>query len=211
MKGLYDWGDAAANQDAKHAASFQRNHGAILDVLLRHVFSELPRGSRVLEIGSGTGEHVQLWARTLPELVFLPTEMTAEGKASVTAHCRGLPNVLPVSEVDLLANGDSQHERVDCVVAVNVFHVVAETAVQRFAAVCAGARVVAVYGAFTRNGAFNAPSNESFDAMLRKTNPAFGLRDVDTQLVPAMAAHGLALTAVHEMPANNYVLVFRAQ
>jgi SAM-dependent methyltransferase len=214
MKGMYDWADEDGAVGAKHSASFARNHAAILDVLRRDFFPTLKPGSRVLEVGSGTGEHVALWAQTYPELVFLPTEMTPEGRASTAAHCRELKNVvLPVAQLDLLGEGPVPAVLRSCeaVLAVNVFHVVAHEALQRFADICAGSAVVGVYGAFTRHGGqFNAASNEAFDATLRKTNPAFGLRDVETQVAPAMAAHGFRLTAVYNMPANNFLLVFRS-
>jgi hypothetical protein len=210
MRGLYDWGDGEAK---KTSASFARNHVVILEVLERAFFPLLERGARVLEVGSGTGEHVSLWARTHPELTFVPTEMTEDGKRSTSAHCAGLRNVLPVGELDLLGEGAVPDAlRCEGVLVVNVFHVVAKEALERFADACKGSRVVAVYGPFTRHcGQFNAASNESFDATLRNTNPSFGLRDVEADVVPAMAARGLALTAVHDMPANNFLLVFRQQ
>lgn len=53
-----------------------------------------------------------------------------------------------------------------------------------------------------------APSNAEFDAMLKKTNPEWGLRNL--QDVEAEAGkNGLKLIKVVPMPANNFSVVFQ--
>jgi hypothetical protein len=64
-----------------------------------------------------------------------------------------------------------------------------------------------LYGAFRRDGVHNSPSNETFDAGLRRDNPEWGVRDT-ADLKKLGAANGLRLAELIEMPANNAMLVF---
>jgi tRNA G46 methylase TrmB len=45
----------------------------------------LPRHGLVLEIGSGTGQHVAHFAQALPELTFQPSEMDEGRHRSIAA------------------------------------------------------------------------------------------------------------------------------
>ena len=54
-------------------ASAERNKGPILTLLER----TLPRTGLVLEIGSGTGQHVAHFAKALPELTWQPSDLDA--------------------------------------------------------------------------------------------------------------------------------------
>ena len=68
--------------------------------------------------------------------------------------------------------------------------------------------VFAVYGPFHRSGQPTSESNARFDALLRRRDPASGVRDYEA--VCALATHeGLALEENNAMPANNRLLVFR--
>jgi hypothetical protein len=64
-----------------------------------------------------------------------------------------------------------------------------------------------LYGPFMRGGAHTAPSNAAFDADLKRRDPRWGVRDVD-DLAHQAAPHGLELSDIVEMPANNLSLVF---
>src|SRR5205085_4286000 len=73
------------------APSAERNKEPILDVLRR----VLPASGLVLEIGSGTGQHVTHFAKALPGLTWQPTEMDEARHASIAAWIahEKLPNV----------------------------------------------------------------------------------------------------------------------
>ena len=64
------------------------------------------------------------------------------------------------------------------------------------------------YGPFHQNDRPTAPSNLQFDASLRKRNPAWGIRDLDTVAAEA-ESQGLVLDQITEMPANNLSVAFR--
>ncbi len=61
--------------------SAARNCGPIREVLIR----VLPKKGIVLEIGSGTGEHVVCFAKALPRLVWLPSDPDSASRASIKA------------------------------------------------------------------------------------------------------------------------------
>lgn len=65
-----------------------------------------------------------------------------------------------------------------------------------------------LYGPFKRHGAFTTPSNADFDKYLKDKNPAFGLRDLESDIVPRAKAAGLKLEKVEDMPANNFFVLF---
>lgn len=68
---------------------------------------------------------------------------------------------------------------------------------------------IAIYGAFNENGTFTSPGNEAFDKEIRSRNPDFGLRDLQSEIIPLAHTHGYALAQRIQMPAGNLLLVFR--
>jgi len=64
--------------------SAERNKGPILDVLAR----VLPRRGLVLEIASGTGQHVVHFAKALPGLTWQPSDPDAELRESIALRAR---------------------------------------------------------------------------------------------------------------------------
>ena len=196
--------------DARETApSPERNKQPILEVLAR----VLPPRGLVLEIGSGTGQHVAHFAEALPHLTFQPSEMDVGRHASIAAWvgADNLSNVRPPLAIDV-----TKHPwpvvAADAVVCINVIHIAPWEAAL---ALMAGAGtllpvggVLVTYGPYMRRGAHTSPSNEAFDASLRARNSAWGVRDIDA-LTEVAADAGLALEEVVPMPANNFTLVWR--
>ena len=107
--------------------------------------------------------------------------------------------------------GVEQTAPFDAILSLNMVHIAPWAAsLGLFAGagrlLCAGGLLV-LYGAFMRNGAYNAPSNAAFDASLRARNPSWGLRDI-ADLERLGESSGLHLRETIEMPANNMTLVF---
>ena len=67
--------------------------------------------------------------------------------------------------------------------------------------------ILYLYGPYKREGRHTAPSNEAFDETLRSRNAGWGIRDLES-VVDVAAQHGLQLSEVIEMPANNLSVVF---
>ncbi len=208
------------NTDAKlHAPATERNRAPILDVLRRY----MPQRGLVLEIASGSGEHVVHFAAALgPHLVFQPTDADAGARASVDAWVASqhLANVRPALRLDA-ASETWPIEAADAVVCINMIHISPWTAtvgLMRGAARVlresmrpgqqASDKVLYLYGPYKRDGRHTAPSNDAFDAGLRERNPLWGVRDLEA--VSAMAVkHGFGPPVIEPMPANNLSVIFR--
>ncbi len=175
----------------------------------------LPRHGLVLEIGSGTGQHVAHFGKALPALVFQPSEVDTAQHASIRAWIRheDLANVRPPLAFDVTQPPWPVREA-DAIVCINVIHISpweATLALMKGAGeLLPPSGVLVTYGPYKRGGVHTAPSNSEFDASLRARNPRWGVRDMDE--VAAIAGQaGLSLEEAVAMPANNFTLVFRRE
>jgi len=173
----------------------------------------LPSRGTVLEIASGTGEHVAFFATALPDLRWQPSDIDGESLASIAAwtQTEQTPNVCAPLRLDV-----TEHSWpvpvVDAIFSANMIHIAAWP-------VClglmrgAGAHLVeggvlVVYGPFKIEGAHTAPSNAAFDLDLRRRDPSWGVRDL-ADVIEEARVQGLTFEERVEMPANNQTLVFR--
>ncbi len=198
-----------ASQDALASPSAARNRDPILAVLRRI----LPPTGTVLEIASGTGEHAVYFAAALPHLTWQPSDQDERALRSIAAHRAnsGLPNLLAPLSLDAAAS-DWPIGQADAVVAINMVHISPWRATQGLMAgagrILPSGGVLYLYGVYKENGTHTAPSNEAFDADLRRRNPKWGVRDREA-IAELAASHGLTLVERIPMPANNLSLVFR--
>jgi hypothetical protein len=188
------------------APAAERNKEPILDVLKR----VLPARGLVLEIAGGTGQHVAHFARAFPALEWQPTETDGTSLASISAWCDGLANVRPPLVLDV-GQPTWPVPAADAIVCINMIHI---SPWQTTLDLLAGAErllgkdgVLFLYGPYRRNGAHTTPSNEAFDADLRRRNPEWGVRDIET-VENVARGHGFTLREVVAMPANNFSVVF---
>ena len=196
--------EAPTDQDRRHAPATLRNREAIAGVLA----GVLPASGKVLEVASGSGEHCAYLAGRFSALAWQPSDPDGDARRSIDAWCAGLGNVAPALALD--AAGEWPALRAEAVLCVNMIHIAPWAATEGLMRGAArllppGAPLV-LYGPFRREGVATAPSNEAFDASLRARDPRWGLRELEA--VMAVAA-GFALEAVHEMPANNLMVVLR--
>ena len=193
-------------RSAPHVA---RNAGPIAEVL-REV---LPPRGLVLEVASGTGEHILHFAREFPKLLWQPSDPEPAALRSIEAWRAdsGLFNLLPAVSLDARA-ADWPVPEADALLCINMVHISPWPAT---AGLLRGAgrlltegAPLCLYGPYRRAGIETAPSNEAFDESLRARDPEWGLRALEE--VAALAeTHGLRLEQVVEMPANNISAVFR--
>jgi hypothetical protein len=188
------------------APATERNRDAILAVLRRH----LPLSGLVLEVASGTGEHIAHFAASLPHLRFQPSDPVAEHRASIDAWAAGSRNIKPAIHLDTTAEWPLIEIR--AVLCINMIHIAPWQATEGLFAGAAQllepADMVFLYGPFRRAGAHTAPSNEAFDADLRRRDPSWGVRDLE-EVAALAAAHGFTEPEVGAMPANNLAVIFR--
>lgn len=221
--------EADAARGKLFAGAADRNKGPIGEEVVRRLAAwggkvPSPAGPlRLLEVASGTGQHVVHLAGVLPEAWhFQPTDVDDDNVRSVEAYRAELdvavqqrvaaPIYLDASDLaawDALVGteGPCYH----CVYNANVAHIAPEGVWKGL--VAGAARVLVdggtlfMYGPFLVDGKPTSESNAAFDARLRDQDPSWGLRDVGD--VAALASTvGLELLDNFFMPANNQLLVF---
>jgi SAM-dependent methyltransferase len=190
------------------APAVERNRQPILEVLSR----VLPDRGLVLEVASGGGQHALWFAEHLRPLVWQPSDPDPACRNSIAAHAAPAGPATLEAPLDLDAvRRDWPIERADAVVCINMTHIAPWEAtvglIAGAARILPPEGVLYLYGPYLRGGHRTAPSNAAFDASLRACNPDWGLRDVEA-VAEAAASHGLVLSEVVDMPANNLSLVF---
>lgn len=195
----------------------ERNRDPILAVLRRHLSGR----RRVLEIGSGTGQHAEAFAAALPHLLWQasdhPDHLPGIAARLAAAALPNTPAPWPLQAVlapepGLAPLPDRHALGFDAVFSANTLHIMSWAHVQAlFAglpAVMADDALLCVYGPFNQDGAFSSDSNRQFDAWLKARDPEAGIRDAEA--VDALAAaQGLRCVEDVAMPANNRLRVWR--
>lgn len=156
---------------------------------------------KVLEIGSGTGQHAAYFAPGLPHLAWQASDVAAN-----------LPGIREwgATPIELDVDGVWPAIDADAVFSANTCHIMSWPQVERmFEAIgrIRGVKTVCLYGPFNYGGKPTSESNARFDAMLRGRDPASGLRDIEKMIELGNQA-GLRLVEDNPMPANNRLLVF---
>jgi SAM-dependent methyltransferase len=174
----------------------ERNRDPILAILQR-VFRQT---RRVLEIGSGTGQHAAYFSAALPHLAWQASD-----------RAENLPGIREwgVEPVELDVAGTWPDVDADAVFSANTTHIMSWPQVEKMFAGIGRLRVktFCLYGPFNYGGKHTSESNQRFDAMLRGRDPASGLRDFEA-IVALAGKIGMALQEDNAMPANNRLLVF---
>ncbi len=204
------WNAAETGAQArKHAPATLRNRYAITHVLR----AILPDRGRVLEIASGSGEHVIHFARAFPHLSFQPSDRMADACRSIAAYRAeaGLENIEELHLLDVEAP-DWQVGAADAVLCINMVHIAPWRATEALFRGCAKLLPqdgpLYLYGPYIRDDLPTSPSNLEFHALLQSRDPEWGLRNMAD--MDALAAdHGFAKSDLVAMPANNVSLVYR--
>lgn len=191
-----------------HAPATGRNRDAIL-ALLR---DELPASGLVLEVASGSGEHVVYFAAALSALQWQPSDPDPAALGSIAARREeaALPNLRHPIRLD--AGPEWPVEQADAILCINMVHISPWEAtlglVRGAGRSLPPGGLFYLYGPYVRDGVATAPSNLAFDASLKARDPRWGLRRVE-DVVAAADAEGLRFDRLVEMPANNLSLLFR--
>lgn len=190
-----------------------RNRDAILEVLTPF----LPSEGTVLEIASGSGQHLAYFAERLalshPRLRFVPSDPDAEHRASARAWADAaeLPSVAEPLAIDT-RKAPWPIDRAQVVYCANMIHIAPWSAcvglVRGAAGLLPHGAPLVVYGPFMRAGQHTSASNAAFAERLRSRNPAWDVRDLDEVTALAVDA-GFEPPTVLPMPANNFTVVYR--
>jgi SAM-dependent methyltransferase len=209
-------GTPPASGERLDGPAFHRNHDAIWSAIGGYLSDQT---GDVLELGSGTGQHVTAFAERSPRLTWWPSDIYPSHLASIEAWRQhaGLANLRAPQRIDLTDpawswTGDAQAGgKLAAMLCINVLHIspwhVAQNLIAGAGRLLRDGGRLFVYGPFRRNGQHTAPSNAAFDASLRAENPDWGVRDVADLDTEAQKA-GLTKADIAAMPANNLVLAF---
>ena len=191
----------------QYSEACDENTAAILNVI-RDEFSGC---QRILEIGSGTGQHAVYFSAQLPHLSWHTSDQQCN-HASINAWRTesGLENLLRPLSLDVTQDQwpDTSY---DGIFSANTTHIMAWSAVKDMFSgidkVLAGGGIFCLYGPFNYQGSFTSASNERFEHWLKDRDPSSGLRNFE-DLDELARLNGLILKADHEMPVNNRLLVW---
>ena len=199
------------------AAAFHRNHEPIWAALERFLAG---KSGDVVEVGSGTGQHVVHFAKHTPGIIWWPSDLNENHLKSIEAwraHA-ALANIRPPLRIDLtdpawcpvMHDGSGPGELL-AVFCANVIHIapwrVAEGLFAGAGRYLRSDGLLLLYGPFKRDGKHTAMSNAVFDTSLREQDAEWGVRDI-ADVEKLAATVGLALLEAVPMPANNMILVF---
>ena len=193
-----------------YSQACENNKPHILAVL-RDVFADR---KKVLEIGSGTGQHACYFAEQMPWLLWQPTDL-AENLPVLRPRCanyRG-DNLLPELALDV-CDQPWPVTVPDAIFSANSLHIMSMSSVRRFFAALAESHsrdvVLAIYGPFNYHGTYTSPSNAQFDQWLSQRDPLSAIRDFEAVNALAEGA-AFYLQGDYTMPANNRLLVWQRQ
>lgn len=185
----------------------ENNKQPILTIL-QNVFSDR---TRVLEVGSGTGQHAVHFASALPHLIWQTSDLE-HNHAGINSWIDSQPSDNLRRPVIFDLSEPSWPGEFDALYSANTAHIVSWPLVQNlFHEVgrhLPAEGVFALYGPFNYNGQYTSESNAAFDQMLRQRDPGSGIRAIEDLIELAQSNH-LHLQGDHGMPANNRLLIWR--
>ena len=189
-----------------------RNQEVILDVLKE----ALPNLGTVLEVASGSGQHITYFAHQIPQLKWQPSDTDAAARASIDAwrNEMGVTDVVhnPIyldASVDIWSLGHIKD--LNAIMSINMIHISAWEAclglLRNASRVLPAGGVLYLYGPFKVGGVHIAPSNAEFDLSLQSQNSAWGVRNLDDVAEEALK-QSFQLMKTIRMPANNFSVIF---
>ena len=198
------------NDLRRDSPSFHRNIEPITQKL-----HELIDGScrQVLEIGSGTGQHIARFASEFQKLQFQPTDYDKDNLPSIDSWCENIKNVSPGLQLDVtdMPWFEKDHPKFDLLLCFNVIHITPWEVTQ---AIFKGAdqhlssesRMI-FYGPYKVDGKHTSESNAEFELWLKEKDKSYGIRNIG-DVESEASKNEFSLKQVIAMPANNFMLEF---
>lgn len=208
--------DRMSSQDKRRqAAATERNRGAILDVLNKHLVDK----GTILELGSGSGEHAVYMAPHFPSYDWQPSDFDADNLASIDAwrESEAVDNLLPAMHLDILdrrwpVEMLAPAKPVSAILAINIIHIapweVTQALINGADRVLPSGGTLYFYGPYMVGGEHTALSNEQFDIWLKDRDSSWGVRHME-DVADIARSFGFSEPEVIPMPANNFSLVFK--
>ena len=195
--------------DKYHAESTRRNRNPILEVLKK----EIDGSKKLLEIGSGTGQHAVYFSKKLPQILWQTSDRSINHESiNYWIKRYNLKNLLLPLDIEIGVNEKNINDIFDCVFSSNTSHIMSLENVKRLFALVG--KVLNkngkffLYGPFKINLEFTTKSNEDFHQKLKAENKLMGLRDIE-ELDNYAIENNMQNHAFYEMPANNYLSIWK--
>lgn len=195
----------------RHAPSAARNLEPIAAVLAQH----LPAQGRVLELASGTGQHIVAFAARFASLVWQASDIDPANLASIRARSGELArtNLCDPVLLDACTPGwATRNSGWNAICLTNLLHLVSQNEAKilltEAAQALAPGGVFCLYGPFRRGGELISDGDRAFDASLRAQDPAIGYKAIEW-VEDVLTQGGLCPVGLHPMPADNLMLVTR--
>jgi cyclopropane fatty-acyl-phospholipid synthase-like methyltransferase len=188
--------------------AFDRNKDPILEVLKEVITID---NKRVLEIGSGSGQHAAYFAKNFPKIVWTTSDVaTNHPRIKATLDEAKLANLRGPLAFEV-GRDDFPKYNYDIVFTANTFHIMnwkqCKNLIKTLGNRLREGSQVIIYGPFNYGGTFTSKSNALFDQSLKEQNAAQGIRSFE-DINNCMVKNGFVLFRDYEMPANNRMLVF---
>ena len=185
-----------------------QNQQPILDVLL----PLLKDKERLLEIGSGTGQHAVFFAKHMPHLIWQTSDQSIyHDGIELWLDEAGLDNARPPLAINV--STDQWPEKTfDTIFSANAVHIMSwENVVDYFKHACPlleSKGYFILYGPFNYNGEYTSESNARFDQWLKNNDPKSCIKDFEKLNELAEEGH-MKLVDDIAMPANNRILIWQ--
>jgi SAM-dependent methyltransferase len=194
----------------QYSEACDQNREPILAVLKK----ELADCHRVLEIGSGTGQHAVYFGKHLPHLSWQTSDVDSNHPGiNAWLDEAQLPNVGQPLSLDV-SNQPWPDDGFDGVFSANTTHIISWPQVidmfNGIGDILKKGGVFCLYGPFNYGGQYTSESNERFDNWLQARDPLSGVRNFE-DLDQLARSGGMAFRHDYEMPVNNRLLVWRKQ
>jgi cyclopropane fatty-acyl-phospholipid synthase-like methyltransferase len=190
-----------------YSPSVARNREPILEILKQYLGAD----DRVLEIGSGTGEHAVFFAEALKDLHWITSDIP-KNHAMITEWLKfaQLKNIHGPEKL-VIGKDDFPQKPFTHVFTANTLHIMSwKECKSLFKLVGKRLRegsVVFFYGPFNYDGKYTSEGNERFDQSLKERDEKSGIRGFE-DVTNGMKKAGFKLLKDHEMPANNRLLIY---
>ena len=195
------------NPHKPYSESCDQNRDPIFEVIQ----PLLKASKKVLEVGSGTGQHAVYFAKKMPHLIWQTSDQQSyhEGIKLWLADAQLDNTPTPIA---LNVSSDTwPDEQFDVVFSANAVHIMGWDNVVDFFAnapkLLSSGGLFILYGPFNYNQQYTSESNARFDIWLKQRDPQSGIRDFEALDKLANNA-GMKIKEDYALPANNRILVW---
>jgi cyclopropane fatty-acyl-phospholipid synthase-like methyltransferase len=186
------------------SVSCQKNRDPIVKELAR-IFKKT---SKVLEIGSGTGQHAVWFAPRLPWLDWQPSDLENH-QDDINKWLQNYPAPNLRKPIVLDVSSVWPKTCYDAIFSANTSHILSWENVEHMitgaASMLPKNGIFCLYGPFKIRDMDMAPGNAAFDKKLKVSSPKRGLRHVE-MIDKIATSSGLQMTENVSMPENNRIL-----